>query len=1021
MKRVATAICALALLVLPVPPAIGGPQDRPVSVPDSIAAKEPAAPLSPDERTPSAPGTPAPPEEPVYEPAKTAAELKNLAGFAASAAEPVTSATPSGRSAPDFGDADKVITAWRDHRITEDELVRYGVMRLVSPKDLPETLRPVRPLGELAGSYQSFIFAHLSAAGKQTRAYADEAFTKHTADASGPPARGRTPVASAVPGDGDGDLPFDPQNSCGTVTTYMADSFACVYTAKHVRVYYNLETSVGDPDNGGYREPGLPPEFNRSADTPDALYKIVEALESAWSTYTSLGYDISLPAGLLDVWVGSAIPGDTAVVLPFEWPGEGHNATILIGNHAFEVGGNTNVPIRTQYSYLPRHELFHAFQYHYIGNADFARNLAATNWWMEATAEWAARRSFRDDPVFDGEVGEDGYYARNLNVLLGSPERALDSWDGFGSSRQYSENALAFYLTGQFGDDFVRRTWENYGPAGGRALDAVKATVAGYNRDTASLVMDYAVANYRLAPAAWVWLPQQQKWGRVAGYSDPHVPTVWRDSLTRAGGPSMGDMNGPARPARRSFTLGGSGRQDTTGAMHMELQPGGAAYVDIATGYDAANPVDRGLVDIHVDPDPRLRYTVLAWRPPGASGSVYPAIANVYDLNGQGDVQVHVDDPTQILTLVVARVDLVSEPVDAMGDVLTANWNASAIGDRSDVTAAVEGDPVAVRSDIPGQHVWVSVPVKADEAVYFAGVVRSAATLTLRSRTGAVWARDSEFSLNGEDQVRGLFTGYDSWSGTVTAGFYQPSADGMLTVELAPPPGGVLDTTLRVLSADNVPGKATPLEGAPQSMTTNKWGQRAMMGVSVPAGQSFYLAASLPAKAQQYLFGPNGFEDSWVTPGPGRFDIFAFPTVSVGGWYYLVVDLANPDAVDIDRGWEFRAFTGMAGMTMPTDGSKSEVQLSPWGRRGELSYAGFPGARVTMTASRKEGCAVLESAMTRAGIRDGSTSHWEPLPYNLDGEKVVFDEQPVGDMPPRILLLGMSCDATTYTIGLTLS
>lgn len=242
-----------------------------------------------------------------------------------------------------------------------------------------------------------------------------------------------------------------------------------------------------------------------------------------------------------------------------------------------------------------------------------------------------------------------------------------------------------------------------------------------------------------------------------------------------------------------------------------------------------------------------------------------PAIANVYDLNGQGDLQVHVDDPTQILTLVVARVDLVSEPADAMGNV------------------------------------------------------------------------------------------------------------------------------------------------------------RAMLGVSVPAGQSFYPAASLPAKAQQMLFVPKGYVDSWMTPGPGRFDIFAFPTVSVGGWYYLFVDLISSDAVDINRGWEFRAFSTLTSVTMPTEGSKSEVRRSPWGRRGQLTYAGFPGARVTLTASRKDGCGVAETGMTRAIIRDGSTSHWEPLPYTLDGEKMVYDKQPVGDMPPRILLLGMSCDSTTYTVGLTLS
>lgn len=136
------------------------------------------------------------------------------------------------------------------------------------------------------------------------------------------------------------------------------------------------------------------------------------------------------------------------------------NAAVLPG-----FGGPYVVQVRHdgQFHYLPRHELFHLFQYQYLEELDFGVDFldgdSEINWWMEASAEWAAHRvgeAIEDEGASPQEAGE---YARFLADFLGRPSEQLDRWDGFKAPRSYGSFILAGYLEETFGAEVLEEIW----------------------------------------------------------------------------------------------------------------------------------------------------------------------------------------------------------------------------------------------------------------------------------------------------------------------------------------------------------------------------------------------------------------------------------------------------------------------------------------------------------------------------------------------------------------------------------
>ncbi|MDI2131509.1 hypothetical protein [Yinghuangia seranimata] len=899
-------------------------------------------------------------------PVSAAAPAYNAARTASAAAALKARSAASGKSgnpnpAPDFGPGDKVVPAWSQHRINDDQLVRYGVQNLIGSKDLPAEFRPDKALGEEAAGYQAFLFEHLTSATPQTKAWVNDLFSVKKAGA-------KTATATTAATSLAADLPDDPKNACGTVTIYLADQFQCLYVTEHANIYYNIERTVGDPDHGGYVEPGLKPEFNRSSDTPDAVYKMAEGLESAWKTYQAMGFVISLPAGPLDVWVGHSSAKDGAgVAFPFEFPGAGHNPTILLPQD-MAVGAGNPVPINFQFNYLPRHELFHCFQYHYMPNADFVFNLGATNWWMEASAEWATHKSFEADPSYDGEARENEYYARNLAKFLGSPGRAINAWDGFGNSRQYSVNPLAEYLTERTDNRFVRLTWEVYSTAGGKSLDAIKAVMSGYGLDANAAMLDFAVANYRLSNPVSAWSPQTQAWVTAPGYTDPQASTTWRGIL--ADGNVGTDSYAGGRPAHGTAVLGGLAPTWNTGNLTAELQPGGAFYVDLMTGFQKGKIGDQGVLQVHVDPKPNLRYSVVTWRGSGSTtGALYPAINETYSLDASGNAYVRVSDPSMVATLVVARVDLVAEPSDAVNNKLSFGWNASVTQDVvSPLT--VDGDPGAVVSSVPGLHAWFTVPVAANQTFYVASRGKYDANVTLRAPWGSKMGSGTAYG----GMVNELFTG------AYKTGFYTLGASpGVVYLEAVPSTTGQLDVSLRALDVNTIPTATAVVEGAPVTVATTKWGQRAKLRFSVPVGQTFYLAGSSAVhsvyETQQVPYYP---VDSWLeymTNGTKRHDIGRVLTSAGTGDYAVDIRPTPFDPTDAPFPYELRVLSTVVKAAATPNGSVTTVDMSTWGRRAQITFPGTAGQKINVDAAN-----IGPACTFGPGLCSGSAAFWNP--YN---------------------------------------
>ncbi|MEO3854402.1 hypothetical protein [Acrocarpospora sp. B8E8] len=427
-------------------------------------------------------------------------------------------------------------------------------------------------------------------------------------------------------------------------------------------IYYNIDGFSIDaaeiPLNG------IPDVDTSPANgVPDAIDKIEASLRVAWSQYQSMGY--GLTGDRVEIYVGFDVNDNPGLTFPFGDFVDGGPVIFLPTDPAEMVDANGN-PFRNEewYTYLIRHELFHAVQYHYLPSLHFFGHIPSINWWMEATAEWATDVVYRQ--ANPAEAGWQ-HYARALKSVLaeaGGPESALNASDGLGGSRQYGAFIFAEYLAERTGTvDFVRKTWEEMDDK--LPLEAIEQVLAGYGLNLITEVQGFAVANYRLTGkttdlSAFI--------GAADGYSHAHATTTWRGLL--------GADARPRRAAQSAMTWGGSASGSTRiwhgGASYLEFTPPATGNGRLSVRVDAP---DQAGVDSEVE----FNYFLVAWNNLSSRTPLRWARAL-----SRGDEETHEltikINAGEAATLIAVRSDLWQESQNipnslAMGQVV--NWTAT--------------------------------------------------------------------------------------------------------------------------------------------------------------------------------------------------------------------------------------------------------------------------------------------------------------------------------------------------------
>ncbi|MCF2530771.1 hypothetical protein [Yinghuangia soli] len=991
MKHVLTVLVALAVLATPAAPSAATtapPTAAAVSTEVSASGSAAEAPSSavppaavppgaltvgapPATPAPASPGTTAAPPgtPPTYHPARAEAAYPT---------RPAPAADPS--AVPDFGPADKVVAAWQAKRISDDDLVRYGVLRLTNSPELPADLRSTTDLGHRIGAYKAFLFSRLSSATPRTQAWVRDLFTTKGGPPDQPPAGTAAPTAAPAAPAAGAERPDDPRNVCSTIPwVYVLETFECLYTGDRFQIYYNIAEATGAK--------GLPPVFTRSTDTPDTVYQMVQGMESGFRTYDALGMGLLQPEGRLKMYVGHAFARGGGSTTPGDSPDPYENPMIFLPDSLENTGPDAEIAA-SRYNYLPRHELFHAYQYTTI---DFLRAVPPseeTNWWMEATAEWATHKSFEaDGTAWNGVPGEDVYYTRSLDRFLGQPHRALTAWDGWGALRQYSLFPLVQYLTERTDSRFVARTWGNYPDTADHIVDAVKRTLAGYGLDLSAVLLDFAIANYRIDAPKTVYSPQTGGQVTVPGYTDPDVTDgTWRKALTNAKtfpAEVIHDQYAGARPKRDRILMGGADGLPDTGPRTTLLQPGGTHYVDLVDNLGATPSDNPSVLRIQVRPGENLRYAVLTWR---RGGQGAPAVARLDTFDATGSATVRLDDPDFVSTLVITRAELDGPPADAVEDVLAVTWEAS-LGLERPSNVTPDSAPVRVIAPRPGLPARYTFTGANEEYLYLSAKVNGPADYILRGWNGAEIARTEIRDSNAD--VHPLFIG----PGPHGLFVYKGPGSLVFTVDVIPRSERPLDVTLRVFRYGAHSYTTTAADGPTGSVGTTVWGQRAWVRVPVTYGREFSTVFTHPNRAAVIATGSGGPDQlREYPPGAEQTVTEPRPAESTGEHWLHIIPLGN-SGTDTPVTYQARAFGTVSTTATTADGRPNRITLPDSGRRTRLTFAGKPGQTLYASA--------LDAAAT--GCAEATACRITGTLKAPNGDIVARGEFPVGATPPQPL------------------
>ncbi|GAA0437283.1 hypothetical protein Acor_49960 [Acrocarpospora corrugata] len=519
---------------------------------------------------------------------------------------------------PDFGPRDPITQAWAREQISADEYVDLSLKRLARPADLPGRFRTE---GELPSSTGLALAYALDQQGKASPEMARAA---RLTTIPGP----QTQLAA-------------PWTGCDVEYEYFLEVFDCQKVvgglSRPVSIYYRID--------GLTARDGVPAVDVNSNGVPDAIDRFAADMTAAWGAYESWGY----------TWA----PGSVNVFFGIDWNGQNPGVTLPFGDYGTD-GAKILLPSDPgpdRYTYLAYHELFHATQYHYIPTPALLLDLPSVNWWMEATAEWAAHRAYNQ---LGASAPGRSLYASSVSQFLDQPSLPVNTstWPWEAHKRQYGAFLLAQYLTEQTDQHFIRRTWEMIPVL--LPLDAIASVLSGYGLTLPNQLEGFSIATYRLATdhaglSGFV--------GSGVGYSDPHAPGVWASTSAFAGRPK--------RSAERTMSWGGT----TSGSF--ELGPSGASYVEFtptATGRSritlTLQPA-QGTIPLAV-----FRHVLVTWPIAGGAPTDTPVRWIRPDESGQISIAV---DPGQMATLITTRTDIVSSSLSAANELTRqrVDWSAT--------------------------------------------------------------------------------------------------------------------------------------------------------------------------------------------------------------------------------------------------------------------------------------------------------------------------------------------------------
>lgn len=606
---------------------------------------------------PAQAGAPGGPAKPVGQPPNPSASSQQ--------SPPKRPSRPPARAAkptpPDFGPHERIVKAFQAGKLSRDDTVRYGLAALRSPASVPANLRPT---GAIADPENYLIY--LSKLAGTASPAASASLTGHL-------------TAAPVPATAD-----DYDDCAQPDYDYLGHTYDCRAQGGEFLILFNIKSADHD---------GVPATFNPNG-RATAVQQMLDALSLAAETYRDMGF--TLPADpdkpYVLVYGADELPPihlTAPVTLPV---GLNQRPVILV------------TPGRTDFDYLPRHELFHVVQYQYWNDAssvalDFAGNwlggddFASMNWWMEATAEWGAHQSYVHEP-YDPR-GEAGNYAFGVGDPLSNPSEPLNKWGGLAGGPQYGSVLFAIFATERTGPNFVRQTWEQIRDHDYLPIDAIWQVVGGtYTMELADLLRDYYTANYRLAkgPAG----SPTDDWSRL-GYQDPDV-AKWRNLI--AGGTDTGDDGlGGARPARTLHNVAAG----THFELHNTVYPGGAVYHDFWAEYHSGDP-DCGYCStllVDTSKDTNRRSALVVWSPAGSTGMpTYPSIADVKYPDSGGLISLSGFRYPMVATLVTVRTDLNAHSKDAAGDGKTLDTYVETTAPLTDRSCALK--PPVVQSVTTG-------------------------------------------------------------------------------------------------------------------------------------------------------------------------------------------------------------------------------------------------------------------------------------------------------------------------------